>query len=244
MPEPAAFQPWGASHLTVLALTLLIPAALILWARRDPSGRVEKRVRQALAALLAANILALVIIGLVRGENQWIDFLPMHLCDWLSFLMIAALLTKRQAAFEVSYFWGIAGTSQGVLTPDLQWAFPHPYFFTFHIGHSGILAAVAFLAFAGGMRPRRGSFLRAWLWLQVYALAAGLTNILLNENFGYLCAKPENPSLLDHLGPWPWYILSLQALALVLFLLLELPWRLGRIRESRSASPAAGDPGH
>ena len=34
------------------------------------------------------------------------------------------------------------------------------------------------------------------------------------------------PSLLDFLGPWPWYLLSLELIALVSFFLLDLPWRL------------------
>lgn len=238
------FKPWGLSHGVVLALTVLVPVMLTVWVRRAGGRRSEGAVRWALALVMAANMGALVVIGVLRGQTDWVDFLPMHLCDWLGFILIVALTTKRQGAFELAYFWGLAGTSQGVLTPDLQWAFPHPYFFTFHVGHSGVIVAVVFLLAGCGMRPRRGAFWRAWLWLQVYALAAAATNWLLDENFGYLCAKPENPSLLDYLGPWPWYVLSLQGLALGLFFLLELPWRwLPPIREFRFACRAEAGEG-
>jgi len=233
MSDDSPFQAYGPSHWGVLILTVAVPVLLVALARRDGSGRTTTAALWGLALLLAGNMAALVAIGLSRGQNEWIDFLPMHLCDWLAFIAIGALLTRRQGAYELLYFWGLAGTSQGVLTPDLRFDFPHPYFFTFHVGHSGIIAAVAFLTFGCGLRPRAGAFFRAWLWLQAYFLAAALANFLLNENFGYLCRKPENPSLLDHLGPWPWYLLAVEAIALAAFFLLELPWRLRRGRRVR-----------
>jgi len=48
-------------------------------------------------------------------------------------------------------------------------------------------------------------------------------NTLLGTNFGFASRPPANPSLIDHLGPWPWYLLSMQAIAVTLFLLLALP---------------------
>lgn len=36
--------------------------------------------------------------------------------------------------------------------------------------------------------------------------------------------KPSNGSLLDYLGAWPWYLISLEIVAFVLFLLLYLPF--------------------
>lgn len=60
--------------------------------------------------------------------------------------------------------------------------------------------------------------------LNIYGLIVGSINALTGWNYGYLCRKPAEPSLLDFLGPWPWYLLSLEFIALATFLLLLLPW--------------------
>ena len=62
--------------------------------------------------------------------------------------------------------------------------------------------------------------------LNLYALSVGTVNAIMGWNYGYLCHKPYAPSLLDLLGPWPWYLLAIELLALVTFLILYLPWRL------------------
>jgi len=38
--------------------------------------------------------------------------------------------------------------------------------------------------------------------------------------------KPEGVSLLNVLGAWPWYILWTLCIAAVIFLLLELPFKM------------------
>lgn len=58
-----------------------------------------------------------------------------------------------------------------------------------------------------------------------YQAAALIINSILKTNFAFVSHVPENPSLIDHLGPWPFYLFSMQGLALVFFLLLALPFR-------------------
>jgi hypothetical integral membrane protein (TIGR02206 family) len=99
----------------------------------------------------------------------------------------------------------------------LNYEFPDIRFLTFFISHGGTLVAAAFLTLGLGMRPYPISIPRIFLWSQVYLLCAGVTDWLVNENYGYLRAKPLHASLLDRLGPWPWYILSLEAMALLSF---------------------------
>ncbi|MBM3790173.1 MAG: TIGR02206 family membrane protein, partial [Acidobacteria bacterium] len=55
--------------------------------------------------------------------------------------------------------------------------------------------------------------------------AAGSLDMIFGWNYGYLRRPPSQPSLLDYLGPWPWYILSLELIALCIFILLTLPFR-------------------
>ena len=54
--------------------------------------------------------------------------IPFHLCDIAAFLCGFALITRRYLLCELSYFWGLAGTLQGLLTPNLPYDFPHPVF--------------------------------------------------------------------------------------------------------------------
>jgi hypothetical integral membrane protein (TIGR02206 family) len=57
-------------------------------------------------------------------------------------------------------------------------------------------------------------------------------NSLVGSNYMFLMKKPENGSIMDFLGPHPWYILSLEAVAFVLCLIAYYP-----IRRSESLVP-------
>ena len=62
--------------------------------------------------------------------------------------------------------------------------------------------------------------------------------MLLGTNYGFTVATPAGGSVLDFLGPWPWYLLWMQVPALALMYLLTLPFRRyprGRTGSSCSA---------
>ena len=69
--------------------------------------------------------------------------------------------------------------------------------------------------------------------MTIYALVVGGLNTLLGTNYGFLCAKPPTASLMDLLGPWPWYVGALWLLGLVFYLALDLPFWLQRRRRLR-----------
>ena len=216
------FTLFGLPHLTVLFLTVAIPVTLSLWVRRLP--QTTRSIAIGIAVVLLLNKLVVFSYAWIYNTVPWLERLPMHLCDWVTFIAVAALLLRKQTLYELTYFWGLAGTLQATITPDLPYGFPHFYFFTFNISHSGIIIAAAFLTFGMKFRPKPVSILKAFLWLQSYLVVTVLVNVLLDQNYGYLCRKPLNPSLLDHFGPWPWYILLLELFALLSFLLYYLPF--------------------
>ena len=214
---------FGPSHLAVLGVIAGTAAALVVWGRLG-SEQTRRNIAIGLVAALVLNKVAVYWTIFSIERQGWQDSLPMHMCDWAAVAAIVALLWRGQVAYQMAYFWGLAGTLQATITPDLKYEFPDIRFLTFFISHGGTLVAVAFLTLGLKMRPWPVSLLRIVLWSNVYLVAAGMVDWLLDENYGYLRAKPHHASLLDHLGPWPWYILSLEAAAVISFLIYYLPF--------------------
>lgn len=227
------FVLFGRAHLGVLAAMCASGAILVWLGRGDGSGARGRWIRWALAGILIANKIAGLGLSWASFGLSMQASLPMHLCDWAWACAVVALLGRRSTPYELAYYWGLAGTFQAILTPDLPFGFPHPFFFTFFVSHCGLVVAVIFLTLGDGMSPRGGSVWRAFGWLQVYVVTTVAVNALFGANYGYLSRKPLGASLLDHMGPWPWYILAAEALALCLFWLLYAPFAMGR-RRARS----------
>ncbi len=236
MAQVHPFRVFGPSHLAVLGLTVALSAALSLVARRPEGERAARVFAWGLAVLLLADEAAVVAVAARTDLPTLSDHLPFQLCDWVIFACVIALVARRQLAYELAWFWGLAGTLQALITPDLAEDFPNPHFFTFQILHAGVVVAVLYLTFGLGMRPRWRSIARAWLWLQIYLVVTAGVDRLLNSNYGYLRAKPVQASLFDYLGPWPWYLVSLEALSLVLFVICYVPFAvLDRLRQGKGS---------
>jgi len=210
--------------LTALLLSFSTGGLLALAVRWKPLSL--NPVCDSLALVLVLNKLVSLGHFATHEEEPWHELLPLHLCDWATFTGVIALVTRRALAFELTWFWAMAGTTQALLTPDLAVRPPEISWYTFYLSHGGVVAAALLLTWGAGMRTRPWAAFRIFAWSQLYLATVFGLNGLLGTNYGYLCAKPENPSLLDHLGPWPWYLLSLEGLALALFWLLDLPFRL------------------
>lgn len=161
------------------------------------------------------------------------DALPMHLCDWALLATAAALWWRAPRCFEVAYFWGLAGTIQGLLTPAIDANLGWWREVAFFVVHSGIVVGVLFLVFAKGMRPVPASLGRVFLWSEFYLATALIVNALTDGNFGFLTRPPPTPSLLDFFSRDRWlYVATINAVALAAFVLLYLPWWLVDLRRA------------
>jgi len=220
-----AFRLFGPAHLAAIGLTVGLP--VFFWATARQKGREGSRkgVRFGLVGLLLANWIANEVAAAMGGRLSLAYDLPMQLCDWATVAVMAALLTCRRRVYEVAYFWGLAGTLQAILTPNLQEGFPSPRFISFFVGHSGVVVGVLFLTAVEGLRPRPGSIVRAMLWSEVYLGAALMVNYLTGSNYGFLSHRPLAPSLLDYLSSnHGLYLLELNLLAVIFYLALYAPF--------------------
>jgi hypothetical integral membrane protein (TIGR02206 family) len=226
------FEP---DHLATIVLTLATPLALALLSRAGRRIALDTAIRRTFAALLIATWIGWYVLFIIRDWLTWGNVLPMNLCDWATIATIAACLGRSQKAYELAYFWSLAGTLQGLITPDVNFGFPEPQFVVFMLGHALIIAAVIYLTFGSGLRPVPASLPRVALWTLGYAAAASLTDWLLGVNYGFFRAKPGHATLYDWLSPWPAYIPETIALGLAAILLLYAPWFAADAITSRRA---------
>ena len=221
MNDAPEFQPYGLPHLTVILLTVVLPFVLAAIVRRTKSQPLEKMIIGVLSVVLILNYIFYLVFIRSRGVVDWRQMLPMQMCDWGMIVVIVAMWTGSQRWFEVAYFWGIGGTLQAVLTPNLRFGFPDWRFISFFTSHSGIIVGVVFLMLTRGYRPYPMSIVRIWLWSEFYFVVTFVVDGLTGFNYGFLLHKPEAFSILSFLSDSrPLYLLQMHGVALLFFLAL------------------------
>jgi len=220
----APFELFGPAHLIALGLVLLVNLIIVVTRKRfTPRGKLI--FRNGLAVLLILNETAWHLWNYFTGQWTIQTMLPLHLCSVLVWVSAYMLLLRSYRIYEFAYFLGIGGAIQALLTPDAGiYGFPHFRFIQTILSHGSIVTAAIYMTFVEGYRPYWRSLLRVAIWGNVYVVAIGLINWLIGSNYLFIARKPDTASLIHVLGPWPWYILSLEAIAAAMFLLLYLPY--------------------
>ena len=214
----------SSAYWSTVGSGLFVGLAICLAGRRLPVDRALILSR-AISLLLAADAVVFVLRPVFAGSWSAASSLPLALCDVaLVVAAIACWSPDWQLGVELTYFWGLAGTAQALLTPDLTARFPQLEFFEFIVGHVGIVVAALFLVIALRSAPRRGSVPRVFAITVGYTAFVATMDALLNANYMYLARLPGHGSLLSLLGPWPWYLLGAAVIAYGLLLLLDLPF--------------------
>ena len=219
---------YDTAHLIMLAVFLAgIWPALLLGRRERRSGGVSATSRLFALAIPGFTVPFQVIDLLLDFE---IDVtLPLHLCDLAWVAAAAALWTHHRFPVALTYFWGLVLTTQGILTPSLGEDFPHPRFFAFWGMHLLIVWAAIYLVWGVGISPRWRDYAAAIAATAVWAVGVFCFNLAADTNYGYLQRKPSTGSVLDYLGPWPWYLLAEVAIIAAVWALMTWPWERRRV---------------
>jgi hypothetical integral membrane protein (TIGR02206 family) len=220
-------------HVLPLLIIALCIAVVLFASRRWPGRWVDHGARVIAVAVVLAEV-GWWVISIAYGTwtVQW--SLPLHLCEAGCFVVAAALWWRARFAFEMSYFWGLGGTLPGLFSPSIPGHFPDPVFFQYYAQHGLLVLGAFYLVIALRMRPARRAVLRVSLATAVYAAAVGVVDFVTNGNYLFLRDLPPTRTLLDYMGPWPWYIVTLTIGAILVFNLLYLPFA----REVRGPEPA------
>jgi hypothetical integral membrane protein (TIGR02206 family) len=132
------------------------------------------------------------------------------------------------------FYWGLLLTPQALLTPTLGADCPDPRFLAFWGMHLMIVWAAVYLTWGLGLRPTWHGYGSTVAITLVWLVSVFTFNELAGTNYGYVNAKPGTATILDYLGPWPWYVAVEIALVGVVWALMTLPWQ-PRHRADREA---------
>ena len=233
------FVVFSPTHMITMIVGFAFLLILMIASRRSPVVALPITRAELAFFCLTAYGYSQYAWSTCQHSLQLDQTLPFHLCDVAGFLAGYALLSRKPWAQELTYYWGLAATIQALVTPALSYTFPHLTFFSFFLHHFAIVGAALFIPLCDAWRPSQpwwSSPWRAFLSVNVYMMVAGVINFKLGTNFGFLARPPDTPSLIDHLGPWPYYILAFEVIALLLFFILTMPLLRKNCSTSRIAS--------
>lgn len=214
----------------ILPIILVASTAILLIRVSNRKLNQQKKIKtfQFLGALVSLTVIVFHVYHIVLGNYNLSEDLPLFLCSFLALIMPCFTYTRRYWMYEILLFWIIAGTLQGVITPDIANGFPSLDYFRYWIVHLGLLTIIFYATFVLKMRPKFKSVFKSFFALQIYAIILMVLNNVLGANYSYLNSKPESASALDYFGEWPYYLLVMEAILIPFFLLIYLPFYVTR----------------
>ncbi len=227
-PEGNPFVMYSVQHWIALAGVFLSARLVVHFRKRLRRPPWNALFRYSLAGMMLLLFIGLQIWYIRAGQWDIAHSLPLHLSTISLLASVLLLINKNYYLFEFIYFAGIGSALQALFTPVLDIAFPHFWYFYFFMGHGGIILAAVYFAAVERYRPVLKSIARTMLWLNVLVVIIFPINLITGGNYMFIARKPQTVSLLDLLGPWPWYILPLEAAALIICILLYMPFALLR----------------
>jgi hypothetical integral membrane protein (TIGR02206 family) len=221
------FAPFSTMHALTVAGTGLAVAALVLPARRG--NRTARAFARGLGVFYVVSWIGVHGWRALPPQLDPTQTLPLQMCHLAA--LAAGLYFAAGWAWlrPVLYFWGLALTTQACITPTLTEGPGRPEFWFFWLTHGIIVAAAVYALAVDGYRPAWRDYGAACAAGVAYVAVAVAVNVTLGANYGFLGnVRPELPTIIDFLGPWPERIAVIMLIVAAAMAILMLPWALAR----------------
>ena len=227
------FTPFTLEHLLSVAffVAFMLAACWMGWRWRETPREARFRRTWGWAVLVFSTWYS----GwyLMPEHFTWQRSLPLQLCDLTSFIAGLAMVTRWRPARTLLYFWGIGLSTQAFISPIIDTGPASARFWMFFVSHTTIVGSALYDVVVCGYRPGIKDLRFAVAAGVVYTASMFVVDIALSRwvaepiNYGFVGdTKPENPTVMDKLGPWPWRVLILSAIVIAVFTMLWAVWPL------------------
>ncbi|MES9536363.1 MULTISPECIES: TIGR02206 family membrane protein [unclassified Actinomadura] len=245
--DAGRFAVYGPSHWAALGLFAVGCVGLVLVGRSqragaEPGAAFGEQARgfgKAYALAIVYVMVGTQVHTLLPGQWRIGGSLPLQLCDVAWLTAVGALWTFGRRWFALTYYWGLTLSVQGLLTPALNGGdYPGIDYLGFFGMHLMIVWSAVYLTWGLGMRPDWSDYGFAVAATAAWAVATFVFNLSAGTNYGYLNDKPGSGSVLDLMGPWPWYVMVETLIILLGWALITWPWtRASRPPEAARQRP-------
>lgn len=238
------FMLFSTSHLWAISLIAALIISMFLFRNWLCSLSSHKRraIRMTMACVMFGCEIVLQLWYVYGGVWSLQTSLPLELCSLSLLLSALLLLTRSRLLHSALLFAGIAGALMAIVTPNLGYGYAHFRFIQFFAAHACIILALLYMTWVEQLRPSWRTVVGSMIFVNVAALVVYVVDVLVDANYMFLRHKPNTPSVLDMLGPYPLYILGEEVLAVVMFslmyvLLFAIPERLNhRVKRGKGSA--------
>jgi len=217
---------FGTTHIvTIIAITLVSIFLPLIY--KTKSEYQKSIMTKAIAFVIFCHVIISPYKDLYLLDNpyNWREVLPFHMCDLSEIFLIFFLLGGPSILYKCAFFWGLAGATMAIITPDIEFLDLDYAFFM--IGHGMIIIGIMYATVALNNRPYAKDIVTVSLITALILLPITyLINYILGEpaNFWYLMQKPAGASLMDAFPEPPYHLLVITPLAILMFCLVYIPY--------------------
>ncbi len=226
------FHPFSPLHFAVLAGYAVVVATLatlgVKW-RDSARGRVlHLGWMWFVIAVQGVNIVYWATPPNLEPGSS----LPLHICDVAGVMAVLVMCTRARLWRIVLYYWGLGLSTQAFVTPVIT---EGPDTFRFHLffaSHLTIIATAVYDLAVKRFRPTWRDLGVVTLVFLAWGAVVMPLDIVMDWNYGYIGnTKPDQPTLIDKLGPWPLRVVWMFLMAEGVFAVMTGVWAVRRTKQ-------------
>lgn len=223
------FKLFSGEHLFIVLGCIFMMVIFLLIA-----NFCEKRRFAKISAIfiLILKIAELSYRHIYNGE-EIVELLPLHLCNITLIFLIIMMLSGSKTLFQLCYFWSL-GAVFAIITPDVKYSFPNFMTLSFFITHFYIIFGVIYAILFYRFRPTLWGYFSAFFTINLICFGVYFLNDYLGTNYLYVNRVPDFSSPLKYFGDWPYYIIVVELLYIILTYLIYFPLKNRTVKFGKS----------
>ncbi|MFL2490720.1 MAG: TIGR02206 family membrane protein [Candidatus Neomarinimicrobiota bacterium] len=234
--EYTPFELFGDIHLITLGIILSVSLIFSFTVRQYYDKNTFAGFEKILGYLLIITELIKPFFLVEFGDYHFTNTVPLHLCHITSYATGLFLLTRDTRFFDFAYFWGMGGGTMALLTPDVEFTFPHIDFISLFSSHGLVFFTIIYILVVIRQYVTFSSLINAVKYALMALPFVYVLNLIIGgeegykANLWYLMERSEGASLMDFFPVFfqnpPFHMLIVIPLSIVIFLFLYLPFYL------------------